>query len=474
MTTDTTAPRPAPTASQAPARAPSKAEAAAHDPAAARILCVDDEPVVLASLRRLFKNSGYSVRIADSAANGLQILENEAIDLVMSDLHMPQMDGVRFLAQVRERWPQTTRILLTGHADASQVVEAVNSGEIHRHIAKPWNDDDIVLQVRVALERRAIELEKARLEQIARVRNEELQALNASLEQNVSASKDELALANKRLKGNFITSLKVFASLIETRRKFMIGHARRVADLAHKLATRLRLEPSLVHEVFVAGLLHDVGKLAFTDGLLDTPVATMTRTQLQQYRQHPARAEELLMPLQDLRGVAAVIGAQMERYDGTGFPRQLQGRAILVGARILAVCSDYDNLQIGILAPRLLTAREALGVIERSSGKRYDPWVVDAFAGMLRGKPSAAEDGDAAQESTEDKRTDDGFDDMLVEASDLAVGMVLSRDLISPAGLMMLPAGHVIDNRLIHKMQDFEKTGSCQLSIYVKKTTGEE
>jgi response regulator RpfG family c-di-GMP phosphodiesterase len=431
--------------------------------APARILCVDDEPDVLASLRRLFLDSGFSVRIADSAATGLQILENEEVDLVFSDLHMPQMDGARFLAVVRERWPQTVRMLMTGHADAGLIAEAVNSGEIHRYIAKPWNDEDIVAQARMALERRSIEREKARLEQIARTRTEELKALNASLEQNVSASRDELALANKRLKSNFITSLKVFASLIETRRKFMIGHARRVADLAHRLATRLKLEPALVHEVFVAGLLHDVGKLAFTDGLLDTPVANMTRTQLQQYRQHPARAEELLMPLQDLRGVAAVIGAQMERYDGTGFPRQLQGRAILVGARILAVCSDYDNLQIGILAPRMLLAREAITVIERSSGKRYDPWVVDAFVGMVRGKPEAAAVADAPVPATGVKEPDDdAMDDMMVQASDLATGMVLSRDL-------MLPAGHVIDTRLIDKMQQFEKTDNCELTIYVKK-----
>jgi response regulator RpfG family c-di-GMP phosphodiesterase len=449
---------------------------AAPDPAGvgARILFVDDEPNILASLRRLFRDSGFSVRIADSAATGLKVLENEQIDLVMSDLHMPQMDGARFLALVRERWPQSVRMLMTGHGDAALIAQAVNNGEVDRCIAKPWNDDEIVSEVRAAIERRAIELEKARLQELARTRTEELKALNASLEQNVSASQDELALANKRLKNNFITSLKVFASLIETRRKFMIGHARRVADLAHRLASRLKLEPALVHEVFVAGLLHDVGKLAFTDGLLDTPVANMTRTQLQQYRQHPARAEELLMPLQDLRGVAAVIGAQMERYDGTGFPRQLQGRAILVGARILAVCSDYDNLQIGILAPRMLLPREAITVIERSSGKRYDPWVVDAFVAMLRGKPDAAPGVALDDQSTTKELTDVGPDDMMVEASDLAVGMVLSRDLMSPSGLMMLPTGHIIDYRLIRKMQDFEKTDGGQLSIYVKKPESDD
>ena len=439
------------------------------DAATQRILCVDDEPNILASLRRLFKSNGFSVRIADCAAAGLAILEQEPIDLVISDMRMPAMDGAEFLRRVRERWPQTVRILLSGQADAESIGSAFNSGEIYRFISKPWDEDDIVGQVRQALERRAFELEKARLEQIAHARTEELKALNASLEQNVSASQDELTQANKRLKNNFIVSLKVFASLIETRRKHMIGHARRVADLARKLAARLNLEPALVHEVFVAGLLHDIGKLAFPDELVDTPVASMNRRQLHLYRQHPVRAEELLMPLQDLRGAAASIAAQMERFDGTGFPRQLQGRAILVGARILAVCSDYDNLQIGILAPRLLTPREALRLIEDSAGKRYDPWVVEAFSAMLRGKPDKAASAAQPALSSASDESAEVPDDLLVAVNDLMVGSILSRDLLSPTGLMMLPAGHAIDLRLIKKMLDFEKSDGSQLMVYIKK-----
>lgn len=468
MNAEVTAPNTAPPSSPAAMPAPTPTDEIASGAATPRILCVDDEPHVLASLRRLFQHNGYSVRIADSAATGLQALQNEPIDLVISDLHMPQMDGARFLGQVRERWPQTMRMLMTGHADAGLIAEAVNSGEIHRYIAKPWDDDDIVAQVRLALERRNVELEKARLEQIALARTEELKALNSSLEQNVSTSQDELALANKRLKNNFITSLKVFSSLMETRRKFMIGHARRVAELAHKLARNLKLEQALVHEVFVAGLLHDVGKLGFADELLDTPVANMNGRQLALYRQHPARAEELLMPLQDLRGAAASIGAQMERFDGTGFPRRLQGRAILVGARILAVCSDYDNLQIGVLAPRLLTPREALGVIERSVDKRYDPWVVDALSALLR-RRTGNDTGDQQQAITGTNESIEPDDDRLVDSAELEIGMVLSRDLISPAGLMMLPTGHTIDIRLINKIRDFEKSDGNKLVIHVRK-----
>jgi len=445
---------------------------------AAHILCVDDEPDTLASLQELFRTGDYSVRVADCAAAGIKILESEPVDIVIADMRMPQTDGAEFLAVVRKRWPQALRVLMSDAADAAGHMAAVDSGEIHHVITKPVVDSAVLEQVRQALARKHVALEQAQREQLARTRSEELEALKASLDQNVNSSKEELAQVNRRLKDNFVVSLKVFASLMETRRPRLVGHARRVADLARKLATRLDLEPALVQEVFVAGLLHDVGKLAFSDELLDTPVTNMNARQLKEFRAHPARAEALLMPLQDLRGAASTIGAQLERYDGTGFPRQLQARAILVGARILAVCSDYDNLQIGVLAPRKLTPEGALAVIERSSGVRYDPWVVEAFCGLLRGTPAKTTAQTAGQPTrastvanlhTTDSGAASDVDEMLVEVSELQIGMILARDLISPGGLMMLPVGHTIDMRLINKINHFEKTGEGELTIYVRK-----
>lgn len=397
---------------------------------------------------------------------------DEPFALVISDLGLPQRDGAQFLTQLRARWPQVMRMVMTSAADANTTTGAADGDLIDGIIAKPWNDQDPLRQVRQTLERRAQEQQKLQRAQRSRTRTEELQALNASLEQDISASRDELALANRRLKSNFIVTLKVFAGLIETRRKHMMGHARRVADLARKLALRLKLEPALVQEVVVAGLLHDIGKLAFPDALRETPVASMTPRQLDVYRQHPARAEQLLMPLQDLRGAAASIAAQLERFDGTGFPRQLQGRAILVGARILIVCADCDNLQIGMLAPRWLTPRQALAMIERSSGKRYDPWVAEAFSAQMRGKPDAAEAQDPQQaQASEPDAMAEALKDLLVAVSDLDPGAILSRDLITPAGLMMLPAGHTINDRLIQKMVDFERTDGVKLAVYIRKPT---
>ena len=422
-----------------------------------RILCVDDEPNILSSLRRLFRGAGYQVRVSESGASALLALEAEPADIVISDMRMPGMDGAQFLREVRERWPQTVRLLLSGQADVASVIDVVNQGAISRYITKPWDDDELLRVVGEVFQRKSQELDKAHLAAIALNRAEELKALNASLVQDVNASKDELTAVNERLKNNFVVSLKVFASLVEVRGPHMPGHSRRVADLARKLAAKLDLEAALVHEIFVAGLLHDLGKLGLSDELLVTPVSNMKPWQLLEYRKHPGRAEQLLMPLQDLRGAAASISAQLERFDGAGFPKQLRGRAILVGARILAVCADYHNLQAGILTPKKLSAAQALAVVRGSSGKRYDPWVVDAFEHVLNG-------GLIADSSA----TSNNQNDLVVSAIDLQEGMILSRDLVSASGLMMLPANHVIDTRLIEKIRNIEKSAGITLTIYIK------
>src|SRR3990172_3319899 len=108
------------------------------------LLCVDDEPNILSSLRRLFRAKGYRVLVAESGNAGLQVLATEAVDLVISDMRMPEMDGAHFLELVRARWPDTIRILLTGYADVSSIIEAINRGEIYRYIAKPWDDNEML------------------------------------------------------------------------------------------------------------------------------------------------------------------------------------------------------------------------------------------------------------------------------------------------------------------------------------------
>jgi len=421
-------------------------------PGPSTILCVDDEPNILSALKRLFRGVGLDVRTAVGGAAGLQVLEAEPIELVISDMRMPEMDGTEFLQQVRQRWPDTVRLLLTGYSDISSIIEAINRGEIYRYIAKPWDDNDIVLIVRQALERRAMAFETRRLESLTAAQNEELKSLNASLELRVSERTAELSSANERLKASFVTSIKIFSTLIEMRGGGLAGHSRRVADLSRKLAQRLKLDSKLVQEIFVAGLLHEIGKIGFSDELLATPIGEMTPVQLDAYRKHIVQAEQLLMPL-DLKVATEIICAQFERFDGTGFPDKLAGEGIPLAARILAVTSDFDSLQLGTMTRRKLTAEDARVIINHGAGKRYDPAVVKALDGLLR--------GDTTEAAAKEIRSE-----VALTSDAMQAGMVLSRDLITPNGLLMLSTNHVLDDRLIKKIKDFERSADLKLTAY--------
>lgn len=116
----------------------------AIEPEASSILFVDDEPHIRTSLRRLFRAKGFQVHIADGGKAGLALLEIETVDLVISDMLMPEMDGTHFLWRVRSRWPDTVRLLLAGYSDITSVIDAINRGEIYRYITKlgSWKKED--------------------------------------------------------------------------------------------------------------------------------------------------------------------------------------------------------------------------------------------------------------------------------------------------------------------------------------------
>jgi response regulator RpfG family c-di-GMP phosphodiesterase len=265
--------------------------------------------------------------------------------------------------------------------------------------------------------------------------------------------------ANEKLKASFVASIKAFSHLIEMRAGYLAGHSRRVADLARRLAQKLELDSVQVQEIFIAGLLHEIGKLGFSDELLGTPVAVMKPNQLEAYRKHPVHAEQVLAAIPDLKGTANIIGTQLEHFDGTGVPSRLAGEAIPIGARILSLASDYDNMQIGALTQRRLSAEEARSIVVQSSEKLYDPNVVAALGELL---------GAAAREAERNAAEPQVVQETPINTSNLHAGMVLSRNLISDSGLLMLSAGHLLDEHLIRKIMDFERRCGVQLTPYIR------
>ncbi len=421
------------------------------------ILCVDDEPNVLSALQRLLRRQVGKVLVAQSAAEGLQVLTQNRVDMVISDMRMPEMDGARFLEQVRQRWPETIRVLLTGYADVESTVAAINKGEIYRYIAKPWDDHDVLLLVKDAMERKALEQEKRRLEALTRKQNDELRVLNASLETKVmertralQQAFHELEKSNEQLRKNFLTSVSIFSNLLELRAGSLSGHSRRVADLARKLAVRMGLGGEEIQDVVLAGLLHDIGKIGLSDELLYKPVPALNMDEKSQLKRHPRIAQTALLPLEQMKGAAAIIRAHHERFDGDGYPDGLSGYAIPLGARILAVANDYDAVQYGNVLNTPLSQVKAYDYIIEGRGKSYDPAVVEAFKELVGGTQPHEEGGRE------------------VKSADLKSGMVLTRGVYTREGLLLLFKDCELNQKLIDQMVEFERLEQYALSFWVK------
>lgn len=438
------------TATLAPPGADSAAAAA---PTAWTVLCVDDEPNILSALRRALRVPGYRIVTADGGAQALALMETETVDLVISDMRMPGMDGAQLLEHARTRWPEAIRVLLTGHADMGATIAAINRGRIFRYLSKPWDDAELQAVVRQGLELRTLEQDKRRLEALTQRQNLELRDANSLLEQRVQARTAELSTAHDRLKRSYLTSIKVFSGLLELRAGRLSGHGRRVADVARQIARAMTLSDDDVQTIFVAALLHDIGLIGGSDTLLGKPFARYDPAEQAAYQRHPVVGEQALIALDDMQGVAAIIRAHHERFDGNGFPDRLCGGAIPLGARIIAVADMFDDMQNGHLTEATLTPAETRTLMRHGRGSQFDPEVLDVFLHISepqRAKATA---------------------EVLIGSAALEAEMVLARDLVSTTGVVMLTAGHVLAPALIARIRQFEIREGGKLQIYIRPRT---
>lgn len=438
----------------------SDAAASGQPRSGAALLLVDDEPAVLNALRRLFRLHGYQVRQASSGAEALALLREEPADLVISDMRMPEMDGAQFLEQVRDGWPDVARILLTGYADIGSTIAAINRGEIHRYIAKPWDDQDLLLVVRDALQRRSLQRQNAELLELTRRQNAQLADANRTLEARVAARTAELQQVNAMLEAaygdldqTFTLAVNVFSGLLEMR-EGIAGHSRRVAELASETAVRLGLPEREVRDVRLGALLHDVGKIGFPDRMFGRAISAYTGDECTRYRRHPIDGETALMPLVQLRGAARIVRQHHERMDGNGFPDGLVGEQIPIGARIVGAASDYDDLIHGIAAQDRHSPERARQMLRGGVGTHYDGDVITALLAVMAEAEARASI------------------DHLIDARELRPGMVLARDLVSPRGAILLAAGYVFDERIIRQVGDFAHREGAKLMLHVRRDTG--
>ncbi len=147
-----------------------------------KVLFVDDEKNILSSLRRLLYRESFELHFAGSGAEGLKVLEEHEIAVIISDMRMPEMDGVAFLKEAQKMQPDAVRMVLSGYSEISSIMEAVNQGQIWRYITKPWDDNEIKLNIRNAADYHHQAKERKRLMEELKLKNKALEMLNTQLE----------------------------------------------------------------------------------------------------------------------------------------------------------------------------------------------------------------------------------------------------------------------------------------------------
>lgn len=437
-------------ASPATAASASAPPLAATDAASSTLLFVDDEPAILSALRRLFRPLGHRILLAESGAAALEMLAHEPVDLVLSDMRMPGMDGAQLLLAVRQRWPDVARLLLTGYADIGSTIAAINDGEIQRYIAKPWDDQALLLAVREGLERGRLRRENQRLLALTQAQNEQLERRVAARTAELSQLNAMLENAFDELRGNFLLSIKVFAGLIELRDGGGAGYSERVGQLARRLAAALALPEAQQEACYTAGLLHEIGKIGLPDALLRKPVSVMRDDEMARYRRYPLQGEATLMPLTGLRAAARLVRAHQERFDGLGFPDGLSGDDCPVGAQVVGLAAAYEGLQAGRLSERRHDSVQARAVIRAAAGTLFSPAVVAAFEQLMNATPAPA-----PQERQ-------------LCAAELVPGMVMARDLLSPQGTLLLAAGFVFDAPVIATIRDLVTREGLAIVFHIR------
>ncbi|HEY4318924.1 MAG TPA: HD domain-containing phosphohydrolase [Herbaspirillum sp.] len=444
--------------------AASDAENAAADvPVVPVILVVDDEAGILSALKRLFRPVGYTVLTAESGAAGLEILATQHVDLIISDMRMPGMTGAQFLSQAKAAYPDIVRILLTGYSEVSSTVAAINEGGIYHYLPKPWDEHDLLLTIKRALEQQHLKSEAQRLTQIVLRQNEELSAFNATLEKQVIARTEEirqtvmfLEHSEGEVKKNLLTMLKVFSNLIELRAG-AFGYSGRVGELSRNLGVKMTralgsayaISESGLQDLMIAGLLHAVGKIGLPDELVRKPMEKMSSEETRLFMTHPLKGQLALTPLDAYAAAGLIIRHQYERYDGRGTPQSLVGDAIPLGSRILAVTRDFEALLAGAIATQPLPLEKTLTLLKSQRGHRYDPVVVDQFLAMIE------EEGVHADKTR------------IIKAQELAPGMQLAADLRTPDGVLLLTRDCIINPQNIAQIHRFEQAHNAPLKITI-------
>jgi putative nucleotidyltransferase with HDIG domain len=310
------------------------------------VLIVDDDHLVRDALRFALEDAGYDVWAVAHGADALAVLESQAVDIVLSDIFMPGMNGFELLKQIRQRRPDVPVILVTGFGNIEMARQALKEGATD-FITKPYNVSEIPILIERNLMRHTIESSRTR-----------------DLQEEVRRS--------------YRATLEALLAALDTRDTETEGHSERVAAYTMLIAQQLNLSEAELQHIEHGALLHDIGKIGVPDHILYKP-GPLTPEEWEVMKQHPVIGYKMCMKIEMLRPAAPIVLHHHERWDGRGYPYGLNGAEIPLGARIFAIADTLDAMTSDRPYRKALSFAQAREEIERCAGSQFDPELVRVF-----------------------------------------------------------------------------------------------
>lgn len=319
-----------------------------------RVVVVDDDAVILKNSNTILSECGYKVTCLKSGKLLLGYVEANDVDIILMDIRMPDMDGYETLKALRE-WEKNAGkaeipvVFMTANDDDVSETMGLSLGAMD-YIRKPFHAQVLKLRVSHLLE---------------------LIALQKDLHGQVE-------LKTSQLESLSLHVVETLADAIDAKDNYTNGHSRRVAAYSREIAKRHGFSFDRQEEIYMIGLLHDVGKIGVPDAVINKP-GKLTDEEFQMIKNHPAMGAKILSNITEMPNLIKGARWHHERYDGKGYPDGLKGEEIPEEARIIAVADAYDAMTSN-RSYRLMRSQDFVREeIEKGSGFQFDP----VFAGIM-------------------------------------------------------------------------------------------
>ena len=331
-----------------------------------KIIIIDDNPEVLKILTEALEGLGYDCHTAQDGYQGLEKINSNRFDVVLSDIKMSNMESQEFLKRINELDPDLPVVMVSAVREAESVRHTLREGA-YDYLTKPFGFEEMELTLKRAFEHGSLLREN--------------REYRRGLEEKVRERTRELMEALEEVEQTYQMTLQSLSEALDAREHETSNHSQRVTNYTLSMAIQMGVaEEDLVH-ITRGALLHDVGKIGVPDSIL-LKQGELTDEEWAVMKKHPQIGYDILKGVKFMEKGLEIVLYHHERYDGKGYPKGLSGSDIPVGARIFPLADTFDAITSDRPYRKGLPFSAVRAEISKHSGSQFDPEVVELFCSI--------------------------------------------------------------------------------------------